>query len=62
MIFLCINPGIRLATDSVDDQKRVVTPAQAAKLGSNGLVVGRSITKAADPVAAYQKILTEWEL
>ncbi|WP_056948780.1 orotidine-5'-phosphate decarboxylase [Secundilactobacillus odoratitofui] len=60
--FLCINPGIRLATDSVDDQKRVVTPAQAAKLGSNGLVVGRSITKAADPVAAYQKILTEWEL
>lgn len=58
--FLCVNPGIRLATDSVDDQKRVVTPAQAATLGSNGIVVGRSITQAADPVAAYRKIAEEW--
>ncbi|KRL78219.1 orotidine-5'-phosphate decarboxylase [Secundilactobacillus paracollinoides] len=60
--FLCINPGIRLTTDSADDQKRVVTPAKAADLGSNGLVVGRSITKAADPVAAYQTIAKEWGL
>lgn len=59
--FLCINPGIRLASDSADDQKRVVTPAQAAELGSDGLVVGRSITQAVDPVAAYQKIAKEWE-
>lgn len=59
--FLCINPGIRLASDSADDQKRVVTPKQAANLGSDGLVVGRSITKAADPVAAYNQILNEWE-
>ncbi len=58
--FLCINPGIRLATDSADDQKRVVTPAKAAELGSNGLVVGRSITKATDPVAAYHTIAKEW--
>ncbi|WP_156301660.1 orotidine-5'-phosphate decarboxylase [Secundilactobacillus similis] len=60
--FLCINPGIRLASDSVDDQKRVVTPSEAARLGSNGLVVGRSITKASDPVAAYQTIAKEWGL
>ncbi|MFD1456320.1 orotidine-5'-phosphate decarboxylase [Levilactobacillus lanxiensis] len=59
--FLCINPGIRLATDAANDQKRVVTPARAAALGSNGLVVGRSITQAADPVAAYHQVLTEWE-
>lgn len=59
--FLCINPGIRLATDAVDDQKRVVTPGRAAALGSNGLVVGRSITQAKDPVAAYRQVLTEWE-
>lgn len=59
--FLCINPGIRLVTDAADDQKRVVTPARAAALGSNGLVVGRSITQAADPVAAYHQVLTEWE-
>jgi len=59
--FLCVNPGIRLAADAADDQKRVVTPARAAALGSNGLVVGRSITQAADPVAAYHQVLTEWE-
>ncbi|WP_367295756.1 orotidine-5'-phosphate decarboxylase [Levilactobacillus yonginensis] len=59
--FLCINPGIRLATDDPNDQQRVVTPAQAAALGSDGIVVGRSITQASDPVAAYQQILQEWE-
>lgn len=60
--FLCINPGIRLATDTADDQQRVVTPAQAAHLGSDGIVVGRSITQAADPVAAYHQVLAEWEV
>ncbi|MTV82074.1 orotidine-5'-phosphate decarboxylase [Secundilactobacillus folii] len=58
--FLCINPGIRLASDSADDQKRVVTPAQAARLGSDGLVVGRSITQAEDPIAAYKTVAKEW--
>ncbi|MGP4117657.1 orotidine-5'-phosphate decarboxylase [Levilactobacillus zymae] len=58
--FLCINPGIRLAEDATDDQQRVVTPCRAAALGSNGLVVGRSITRAAEPLAAYQRILKEW--
>ena len=59
--FLCINPGIRLAADTTDDQQRVVTPAQAACLGSDGIVVGRSITQAADPVVAYHQVLAEWE-
>lgn len=58
--FWCINPGIRLENDAVDDQKRVVTPGRAAQLGSDGLVVGRSITQASDPVAAYQRVLREW--
>ncbi|QMU08862.1 orotidine-5'-phosphate decarboxylase [Levilactobacillus suantsaii] len=58
--FWCINPGIRLATNATDDQQRVVTPQRAAELGSNGLVVGRPITQAADPLAAYHQILQEW--
>ncbi|KRK48773.1 orotidine-5'-phosphate decarboxylase [Secundilactobacillus kimchicus] len=60
--FLCINPGIRLATDVADDQKRVVTPSDARRLGSNGLVVGRTITQAPDPIAAYQTVLQEWRM
>ncbi|GLB47591.1 orotidine 5'-phosphate decarboxylase [Philodulcilactobacillus myokoensis] len=55
--FKCINPGIRLVNNSNDDQKRVVTPEKAHQLGSNGIVVGRAITKASDPVKAYQKIV-----
>lgn len=54
--FLCITPGIRPNLDVHDDQKRVVTPAQARKLGSNGIVVGRPITQSQDPISAYQKI------
>lgn len=54
--FLCITPGIRLDLNSHDDQKRVVTPAQAAELGSNGIVVGRPITQSKNPVLAYQQI------
>lgn len=54
--FLCITPGIRPKQNSNDDQKRVVTPAEAHQLGSNSIVVGRPITRAADPVAAYQQI------
>lgn len=54
--FLCITPGIRLDLNNRDDQKRVVTPAQAAELGSNGIVVGRPITQSKNPVAAYKQI------
>lgn len=54
--FLCITPGIRPDLNSHDDQKRVVTPQQAAEMGSNGIVVGRPITQSDDPVAAYQQI------
>lgn len=59
--FLCINPGIRLKNNSTDDQARVTTPADARQLGSNGIVVGRAITKASNSVKAYQIIKHEWE-
>jgi orotidine-5'-phosphate decarboxylase len=58
--FLRITPGIRLAGDDAGDQARITTPAKARQLGSTGLVVGRSITGAVDPVAAYQRVMTEW--
>lgn len=58
--FLTITPGIRFATDSKGDQKRVTTPADARILGSDYIVVGRSITGAADPVAAYRQALTDF--
>lgn len=54
--FLCVTPGIRPAHSIADDQKRVVTPKQARKDGSNGIVVGRPITQSPNPVAAYQEI------
>lgn len=54
--FLCITPGIRPAHAVKDDQKRVVTPAQARQDGSNGIVVGRPITQSVDPVKAYEQI------
>ncbi|MCI1891047.1 orotidine-5'-phosphate decarboxylase [Schleiferilactobacillus perolens] len=59
--FLTITPGIRLAEDARDDQSRVVTPRRAAELGSDGIVVGRSITQAKDPVAAYHAISQQFE-
>lgn len=58
--FLCVTPGIRLKSDSVDDQKRVVTPKEARELGASSIVVGRSITKAKSPLKAYQQIVEEW--
>lgn len=58
--FLTVTPGIRLAADTSDDQARVTTPKQARELGSDCIVVGRSITRAADPALAYEQILTEW--
>lgn len=57
--FLSITPGIRFAGDAVGDQSRVVTPAKAATMGANGIVVGRSITQAADVMAAYTRALNE---
>jgi orotidine-5'-phosphate decarboxylase len=50
-------PGVRLAGDPKDDQARTVTPPEAVRLGATHLVVGRSITRAADPAVVYQQIL-----
>lgn len=54
--FLAVTPGIRLSGDEVDDQARVITPQDALNAGSDYLVMGRSITKAADPAAVVQRL------
>lgn len=54
--FLTVTPGIRLADDSKDDQKRVATPTFAKEQGCDHIVVGRSITKSADPLETYRTI------
>ncbi|WP_017727239.1 orotidine-5'-phosphate decarboxylase [Halalkalibacterium ligniniphilum] len=59
--FLTVTPGIRQVQDDLGDQVRVVTPEKARTLGSWGIVVGRSITAAKDPFAAYQAIQKAWE-
>ncbi len=61
MGLISVTPGIRLAGDDANDQKRVATPSLAKELGSTYIVVGRSITKAEDPVSAYQKCVKEFE-
>ena len=58
--FVCLTPGIRPSGSEVGDQKRVVTPAEARRIGSDYIVVGRPITQAKDPVQAYQTIKAEW--
>ncbi|KRK88296.1 orotidine-5'-phosphate decarboxylase [Lentilactobacillus sunkii] len=58
--FLYVTPGIRPANFPKDDQSRTATPKQAAEYGSLALVVGRPIIRAEDPVAAYHKMLEEW--
>jgi len=58
--FITVTPGIRFAGDAKGDQKRVTTPALAHDLGSTFIVVGRSITGAADPVAAYRRAAKEF--
>ena len=59
--FLTVTPGVRFAAEKpTDDQVRITTPAEAKTLGSDFIVVGRPITKAEDPVAAYNKCLTEF--
>lgn len=59
--FLRVTPGIRLAEGEAHDQIRVATPATARILGSSHIVVGRAITKAKNPVQAYETILKMWE-
>ena len=58
--FLTITPGVRFADGEVGDQKRVMTPAQAKEIGSDYIVVGRPITAAANPVAAYERCVAEF--
>ena len=57
---LSVTPGIRFADNSKDDQKRVATPDYAKELGSTYIVVGRAITGATDPVAAYKRCVEEF--
>lgn len=58
--FLTITPGVRFADGDIGDQKRVMTPAQAKEIGSDYIVVGRPITAAEDPVAAYERCINEF--
>lgn len=58
--FLTVTPGVRFADGDKGDQKRVMTPAQAKEIGSDYIVVGRPITAAEDPVAAYERCLAEF--
>jgi orotidine-5'-phosphate decarboxylase len=55
--FLTVTPGIRLPSQSQDDQRRITTPIEAKRLGADLIVVGRPITKASDPKATYYQIV-----
>ncbi len=58
--FLTVTPGVRFADGDIGDQKRVMTPAEAKRIGSDYIVVGRPITAAEDPVAAYERCVAEF--
>ncbi|MBR7092725.1 MAG: orotidine-5'-phosphate decarboxylase [Clostridia bacterium] len=58
--FLTVTPGIRFADGDAGDQKRIMTPAAARQIGSDYIVVGRPVTAAADPVAAYERCIKEF--
>ena len=58
--FITVTPGVRFAEAGQDDQKRVTTPQRARELGSDYIVVGRPITQAADPVAAWERCRKEF--
>ena len=58
--FVTVTPGVRFADGDIGDQKRVMTPAAAKEIGSDYIVVGRPITAAADPVAAYTRCCEEF--
>lgn len=59
--FITVTPGIRLASDSVNDQKRVTTPAMAKELTSSYIVVGRTITGSKNPVETYKEVLKQFQ-
>ena len=58
--FVTVTPGVRFADGEVGDQVRVTTPARAKEIGTDYIVVGRPITQAADPVAAYKRCVEEF--
>ena len=58
--FLTVTPGVRFADGEQGDQKRIATPERARTLGSDYIVVGRPITAAADPKAAYERCVKEF--
>ena len=58
--FITVTPGIRFADSAAGDQKRIMTPADARNAGSDYIVVGRPITQAEDPVAAYERCCREF--
>ena len=58
--FLAVTPGIRFADAAADDQVRVTTPARAREIGSDFIVIGRPITAAADPCAAWRRCLSDF--
>ena len=58
--FVTVTPGVRFADGDIGDQKRVMTPAEAKRIGSDYIVVGRPITAAEDPVAAYERCVMEF--
>ena len=58
--FLCVTPGIRFAGGDIGDQSRVTTPAKAREIGSDYIVVGRPITAADDPAAAYERCVRDF--
>ena len=58
--FVTVTPGVRFAGGDIGDQVRVTTPAQAKEIGSDYIVVGRPITAAEDPVAAYERCIEEF--
>ena len=58
--FLTVTPGIRFADGDIGDQKRVMTPAEAKRIGSDYIVVGRPITASPDPVSAYKRCIAEF--
>ena len=59
MIF--VTPGIRLSKHKANDQKRIISPGQAIKNGSNMLIIGRSITQSTNPINSIKKILEDIE-
>ena len=60
--FLTVTPGVRFADSDTQDQVRITTPARAKEIGSDYIVVGRPITRAEDPVAAYRRCVNEFVL